>query len=184
MGKDKGRLSAQRMQAEEQHAALMAVEHALTATQQLAVCAEAFRRWPRMRGAKVADILDITVDHDMFLDQTEPFFELHGDELPDGLNYAPIYAAHALIILGERLNVPAVLKLLFRAGVLDTGHEVAVRNIIVDEVADEMTRAWDLNYCTEPNTPKLDQHQALLMARHAMSRLSVIRDRDHIDPLS
>jgi hypothetical protein len=131
MGKDNGRLSAQRMQAEEQHAALMAVAHALTAAQQLAVCAEASRRWPRMQGAKTADILDITVDHDMFLGQTEPFFTGHGAEMPDGLNYAPLFAAHALILLGRDLTVPAVTALLVRAGCADAPdydptHDLAV----------------------------------------------------------
>ena len=165
----------------ERHAALMAVASALTAAEREQFVAKVWL-WPGMAGADVADVLDLTVEHDEFLDKTEPFFEAHMAGLPD--TPGNIFALHALIILDQRLTLSRVLKLLFRAGVLDTEYEAAVRNIVVEEVADDMSRAWDLSYCTEPNTPKITANQALLMARHAMSRLHTIRERDHIDPLS
>jgi hypothetical protein len=176
-------MTPDQMQERERHTALMAVAHALTADERAQFLAKT-SRWRGMDGAEVADILDLTVEHDEFLGQTEPFFTEHDAMMPDGLNYAPLYAAHALIILDQRLTYGRVMKLLFRAGVLDTEHEAQVRNFIVEEVAGEMARAWDLNYCTEAGAPKLGRLDALSMARHAMSRLSVIRDRDHIDPLS
>lgn len=118
------------MQQAAHHAELTAVAHALTAGEREQFLAKT-SRWPGMDGAEVADILDLTTDHDEFLDQTEPFFEMHGDELPDGLNYAPLFAAHALIILGRPLTVRAVHALLVKAGCMDAPdydptHDLAV----------------------------------------------------------
>jgi hypothetical protein len=163
-------------------AALQAVAHALTAAEREQFLAKT-SRWPGMNGADVADILELTVDHDLYLEETEPFFEAHEADLPPDTQ-AKIYALHALIILDQLPTLSRVLKLLSRAGVLDTEHEVKVRDLITEEVADAMARAWDLEHCTEPNTPELSRRQALLLARHAMSRLHTIRERDHIDPLS
>jgi hypothetical protein len=175
-------MTPDQLRGRERHAALMAVAHALTAAEREQFVAKVWL-WPGMAGADVADILDLTVEHDEFLDKTEPFYaQLAPGAVPAGP--ALIFALHALIILDQRLTLSRVLKLLFRAGVLDTEYEAAVRNIVVEEVADDMSRAWDLSYCTEPNTPKITANQALLMARHAMSRLHTIRERDHIDPLS
>jgi hypothetical protein len=39
---------------------------------------------PRLRGAEVADILDIFADGDVMIDVTERFYEEHGDDLPGG----------------------------------------------------------------------------------------------------
>jgi len=94
--------------------ALLAVARALTEDEQRDLMAAVTARWPRLDGADPADVLDLTDNADMFLDLTEPFFELHGGELPDvrGLRYA----AHALIILARPLTVPAVLDIVRRAG--------------------------------------------------------------------
>lgn len=117
---ERGRqMTPDQMQREEQHASLMAVAHSLSDAERVHFLAEVARRWPRMQGAQVADVLDTTADHDMFLDQTEPFFEKFGDQMPDGLNYAPLYAAHVIIILGQKLDPARVAYRLQRAGVLD-----------------------------------------------------------------
>jgi len=162
----------------ERTAELNAVAHALTTDESTRLLAAV----PRMRGAHVNDVLDEALECDTFVGQTDPFFERYADQMPD-LNYAPAYAAYALLLMGERLTVAAVLRLLFRAGVLGTEHEAQVRDFMVEEVADAMARAWDLNY-GEPGGPKLGRYDARLMARHAIARLHVIRERDHIDPLS
>jgi hypothetical protein len=103
----------------EQHAALMAVAHALTAAEREKFLAKT-SRWRGMDGADVADVLDMTVDHDMFLDTTEPFFEKFADQIPsyEG-NHAALYAVHAVIILSQRLTPARVASLLQRAGVVE-----------------------------------------------------------------
>ena len=177
-------MTPDQMHREEQHAALMAVQHALTADETARFMDGAIRRFPAFEaeGVTPADVLDYTANYDAFLGLTEPFYEQHEAELP--AVPARIFALHALVILGERLTVSRVLKLLFRAGVLDEEHEAKIRNLLAEEVAVEMMRAWGLEYGTEPNMPELDPDRALLLARHAMSRLAAIRERDHIDPLS
>lgn len=72
-------------------------------------------RWPRLAGATIADVLEMTGDYDMFLEVTEPFYAVHGDELPP-LAGAVRAALHALIILGGELAVTRVLQLLSEAG--------------------------------------------------------------------
>jgi len=130
MGKDNGRLSALQMQQAAHHAELMAVAHALTADEREQFLAKT-SRWPGMDGAEVADILDLTTEHDEFLDQTEAFFMAHDADMPDGLNYAPLFAAHALIILGRPLTARSVHALLVKAGCMDAPdydptHDLAV----------------------------------------------------------
>ncbi len=98
--------------------ALLAVARALTEDETRQLLANTAARWPRCAGADVADILDLTDNHDLFLETTEPFFEARQGDLPDvrGLRYA----AHALIILGRELTVPALLDLMGRAGLITT----------------------------------------------------------------
>jgi len=108
------------MTPEDPHAVLMAVSHALTDKQQAAICAEAARRWPKMRGAFAVDILDITTDNDYFVGQTDPFFERFGEHIPDGLNFAPLVAAYAFILLGEDLSIARIMALLQKAGITGT----------------------------------------------------------------
>jgi hypothetical protein len=155
---------------------LNAVAYALTAEESARLLAAV----PRMVGAHVHDVLAEALDYDAFIGQTEPFFEAHADDMPD-LDYAPAYAAYALLLMGERLTVPAVLKLLWRAGVLGDADEARVREFITAEVADELQRSWGLAHDDEP---ALDRRLALQLALHATARLSLIRTRDHIDPLS
>jgi hypothetical protein len=64
----------------------------------------------------VADILDLTTDHDFFLNLTEPFYEEHGPELPGSRGNT--IAMHVLIILRRDLTVAAVTELLTRAGLV------------------------------------------------------------------
>jgi hypothetical protein len=54
---------------------------------------------------------------------------------------------------------------------------------VVDEVAADMQRSWDLAYCTDVNAPALEDRIARQMTFHAMARLCLIRDRDGSDPL-
>lgn len=117
MGKDKGRLSAQRQADEERHAALMAVAHSLTTADQILLLGKVARDYPRLQGADVADVLDLTSDYDMFLDRTEVFFERYADQVPD--TPALIFAAHAVILLGRGLAPARVWSFLQRAGVVD-----------------------------------------------------------------
>lgn len=92
---------SRRRDQEEHHAALMAVSRALTGEEAAAVCEEASRRWPRMQGAEVADILDMT----------EAFPDW--DQLPDFRGNT--MAMHALILLGRKLTLDKVLALVRRA---------------------------------------------------------------------
>jgi hypothetical protein len=102
-----------RERGERQHQALMALTRALTPDEMAAILARS-NGWPGMDGAGVADVLDMTVDYDEFLAETEPFYEAHHRELGD--NYGTVYAVHALILLRRPLTVESVLELLTRAG--------------------------------------------------------------------
>jgi hypothetical protein len=73
-------------------------------------------RWPRLDGARVADVLEMTTSHDLFLGQTEPFFEAHPDELRGARGVTAVL--HALIILGRELTVANAIRLLMRAGLI------------------------------------------------------------------
>ena len=55
--------------------ALLAVARALTEDETRQLLANTAARWPRCAGADVADILDLTDNHGLFLETTEPFFE-------------------------------------------------------------------------------------------------------------
>lgn len=100
---------------EARHRALMAVAAAVRESGgKDKLLAEAFDRWPRLRGATIADVLDMTDNYDMFLDITEPFGETHDAELPPVP--AVRFALHALIILGGELTVTRLLQLLSKAG--------------------------------------------------------------------
>ena len=101
---------------EQKHDAVMAVADALTVDEQAEFLRIVAEQWPGLRGAHVADVLDIAADHDMFLDVTEPFYEAHEAELPESMGMP--YATRALVILGRELTVPAVTGLLTRAGLV------------------------------------------------------------------
>lgn len=109
-------MTPEQMQREERHAALMAVACALTGEEQAQFTSYVSARWPRLRGAQVADVLDMAVDYDMFLDRTEPFYEKFHDQLPDA-GYAISFAVRALAILDRPLTPGSVISLLQRAGV-------------------------------------------------------------------
>jgi hypothetical protein len=100
---------------EETHAMLMAVTAALSEAEQRTLLDEAYKRYPRLHGALVADILEYTDNWDEFLNITEPFFELFRDQFPGDLNIR--IAAHALILLGRPLTPPRIMALLQKAGV-------------------------------------------------------------------
>jgi hypothetical protein len=96
---------------------LTAIERAVTAAggkdKFLAYVAE---HWPRLVGASIADVLEHTTSYDLFLDQTEPFYEAHGGEMPPA---SPNTAAlHALIILGGELSTDRLRRLLADAGLI------------------------------------------------------------------
>jgi hypothetical protein len=98
---------------ERQHQAIMAVSRALTEAEREQIETTVGEWWPNMKGALTADALDILSDRDMFLVTTEPFYEEHGHELPDGMMIT--YAVYAIILLQQELTVPAVLELLAKA---------------------------------------------------------------------
>lgn len=109
-------MTPDQMQRAERYASLMAVTSALRREDRVAFMNAVDKCWPRLRGAQVADILDMTTDRDMFLGQTEPFFEKFADQLPGGVSYAASFAAHVVIILGRPLTPGRVIVLLQRAG--------------------------------------------------------------------
>lgn len=94
---------------------LLAIDRSLTAGERAQALAYVRDHWPRLVGAQVADVLEHTTDYDMFLDQTEPFFEAHTGELSEAPNTA---ALHTLILLGRELTVANVAKVLLAAGLL------------------------------------------------------------------
>lgn len=102
----------------ERDAALMAVAHALTDAQSVE-CMHRFKDVTGLSpaGMTVADVLDCTTDHDMFLDQTEPFLERFARQMPQDV---PLSAAlHAVILLGKTLTPGRVIALLQRAGMTE-----------------------------------------------------------------
>lgn len=95
---------------------LLAIDRSLTDDEREQFLAYVARRWPNLVGAEPADVLELTTSHDMFLAQTEPFWEEHAAELPDG---APVTAVlHALIILGAELTVENLTRMLTAAGLM------------------------------------------------------------------
>jgi hypothetical protein len=112
-------MTPDQMQDAEREAALLAVAHSLTEAERVLFLGRVARSYPRLNGADVADVLELTVDHDMFLDQTEPFFERFGDQLPDGVNYAPVFVAHVIILLKRKLTPGRAWSVMQRAGVVD-----------------------------------------------------------------
>jgi hypothetical protein len=104
---------------------LVLIQEALTDGEVCQFLDEAARRWPGTEGAHVADVLELTISHDEFLDQTEPFFEEHGDHLPAA---APNTAAlHALIILGRELTMANLIAVLLKAGLMPVPAVPALR---------------------------------------------------------
>lgn len=95
---------------------LVLLQESLTAGETRQFLAEATRRWPGTEGAHVADVLELTTDHDMFLDRTEPFFEAHPDELRGARGVTAVL--HTLIILGRELTVANAIRLLMQAGLV------------------------------------------------------------------
>jgi hypothetical protein len=95
---------------------LVLIQESLTDAEVRQFLDEAARRWPRTDGAHVADVLELTTSHDMFLDQTEPFFDVFGDLLPTGTPNTAVL--HLLIILGRELTVANLTAVLTRAGLV------------------------------------------------------------------
>jgi len=93
----------------------MAVAHSLTEAEREQFLAKT-SRWRGMDGAEVADVLDMTTDHDMFLDKTEPFYERFSDQIPSCEGDAVAYAMHAIVILGLELTPARLASFLQRAG--------------------------------------------------------------------
>jgi hypothetical protein len=58
----------------------------------------------------------MTTSYDRFLDQTEPFYEAHPDELRGARGVTA--ALHTLIICGRELTVANMIRLLMRAGLV------------------------------------------------------------------
>jgi hypothetical protein len=88
------------------HRVVMAADHCLTDTERnrfLSVLAE---RYPNMRGADVADVLDIFADADMYLDISEPMADLHHGEWSMAHTYA-VYLAVFLDDIATWENVSA-----------------------------------------------------------------------------
>jgi hypothetical protein len=110
-------MNAELQELEARNAVLRAVAHSLTEPERARFLAHVAEQWPRLRGADVADVLDITTDHDMFLSRTEPFFERFGEQLPQDVRLSA--AIHAVIILGEELTPARVIARLQRAGVTE-----------------------------------------------------------------
>lgn len=110
-------MTPEQMQHEERHAALMAVAHSLTAAERVAFLGRVVRRYRAIDGADVADVLDLTTEHDEFLDQTEPFYEKFGEQLPEVP--AVIFAIHFIILMGWELTPGRVWSVLQRAGAVD-----------------------------------------------------------------
>jgi hypothetical protein len=123
---------------EERHAALMAVAHALTADERASLLGNAVRRYPGLDGAEVADVLDLTTDHDKFLDVTEPFLERYSDQLPQDVRLNA--AMHAIVLLGLKLTPGRLVSLLQRAGLAEAPRypevEVGLRAYEREEPAD------------------------------------------------
>jgi hypothetical protein len=110
-------MTPEQMQRLERDASLMAVAHSLTAAERVLFLGKVARRYPRLLGADVADVLDFTNDYDEFLDQTEPFFERFDAQMPDVPGV--IFAAHVIIVMGWKLTPGRVWSLLQRAGAVD-----------------------------------------------------------------
>lgn len=115
------------------HDPLLALERSLTPAERAVIDAYVKRHWPRLVGATPADVLEHTTDYDMFLDQTEPFYEACGDQLPAG---TPNTAAlHLLIILGRRLTPENLRAALAQASLLPPGPAQVAYDPIADLAA-------------------------------------------------
>jgi hypothetical protein len=112
-------LTPEQMRHEEEHGQLIAVAHALTAVERTMFLGKVARSYPRLNGAGVADVLELTADHDMFLDRTEPFFTKFDAQMPGDVHYAPLYAAHYIILMDLELTPGRVWSVMQRAGVVD-----------------------------------------------------------------
>jgi len=115
---------------------LVLLQEALDDEETRQFLAEVARRWPRMAGAHVADVLEHTTDYDLFLDATEPFFDEHEAELfslPDAL---PVTAVlHLLIIMGRELTMANLLSVLGTAGLLPAAPSVLRwRRVVIENV--------------------------------------------------
>lgn len=78
----------------------LAVQDAMTEDERERALAYINRTYPTMRGAHIADFLQITHDADHFLWLTEPFFEEWGDVIPDEDGTMWAAALIALYIVG------------------------------------------------------------------------------------
>lgn len=107
-------MNAELQEQAERDAALTAVAHALTEDEAMTLLRDVGNLYPHLHGATVADVLDCTTDHDMFLDQTEPFLERFSGQLPQDVRLSA--AMHAIILLHRELTPGRVIALLQRAG--------------------------------------------------------------------
>lgn len=104
---------------EERHAALMAIQGALTEYERVLFMGTAIRRWPgfESEGTSPADVLDYTTNYDEFLDETEPFLERYGAQLPQDVRLSA--AMHAIVLLRLKLTPGRLIALLQRAGLAE-----------------------------------------------------------------
>jgi hypothetical protein len=104
---------------EERHAALMAIQGALTAEERAQFMDSAIRRWPGFEAecCTPADVLDYTTAYDEFLAETEPFLERFAGQLPQDVRLGA--AMHAVILLRRELTPARLISLLQRAGMTE-----------------------------------------------------------------
>lgn len=138
-------MTPDQMQKAERDAALMAVAHSLTVAERAALLGRAVRIVGlSMDGADVADVLDYTDDFDMFLNQTEPFFEKFSDQLPE--SHAVILALHVIILMGWGLTPGRVWSVMQRAGVVDPPRYPEVEAGLVAAIGGLLAHAGDANH--------------------------------------
>lgn len=61
----------------------LGVEHLLTESEKETFLANIGAAFPNLRGAQVADVIDILCDHDMHLEVTEPLYDEHATEIQE-----------------------------------------------------------------------------------------------------
>jgi hypothetical protein len=77
---------------------LLTVEATLTAPTKERWLARAFEMFPRLRGAKVADVLESLAERDAFLNLTEPWWGRAGDALNEKLGGESPFLTPAIYI--------------------------------------------------------------------------------------
>ena len=110
----------------------------------------------------------------------------------DGVTAVVRWSSSELVWAGKRDTV-AMRQVLARAQrIADLANDLATGapipmdgpvDRVVEEVAWDMQSSWGLAHCTDAAAPVLDHRLAVQLARHAMARLCLIRDREGFDPL-